>query len=64
MHLSPSSSVTYSLIELSETGKTSGEIGGLVEVEVSSSFVCNGGWLSEAFSVRATCDTVLGSLVM
>ena len=64
MHLSPSFSVTYSLIEMSEMEKSSGKIGDLVETEVSSPFVCNENWSSGAFSVRATCDARVGSLVV
>ena len=55
MYVFPSFSATYSLIELSEAGKSSGKIGILVEPLVSSSVVCNEGKSSGAFVFVLVC---------
>ena len=50
IYVSPSFSVTYSLIELFDLGKMSGKIDTLLESWVSSLVCCGAGRSSEAFS--------------
>ena len=59
----PSFSVTYSLIEVREVGKSSGKIGFLGEPYVSFSVDCGDGWSSGAFSFCSICVATERSLI-